>query len=312
MLVWILCALLILAALVLAAAYAVFRVAFYSPRGRQNDDFYLSDSEQMAPHRERVREMIAAVRALPFERVTVSSHDGLTLAGRLYAGRPGAPVVIGFHGWRGTPVRDFSGGTTQYLAAGFHLLMIEERAHVTSGGHVITFGVKERLDCLTWIAFVRERFGDDVPILLAGISMGAATVLMATGLDLPPNVRGVIADAPYTSPRAIIRKVIADMRLPVPLAYPFAALAARLFGGFGLTDADAAEAVKRARIPILLIHGEDDRFVPCDMGREIAAANPAMIGLETFPNAGHGLSFLEDQARYERLTRAFFDRIFPE
>ena len=304
--------LLIAAAAVLVIAGAVYRIAFYSPNRTQNDDYAIAHTAQMDPLREPITEMIRTLNEIPFERVSVTSDDGLKLLGRYYHGNDGAPVVIGFHGYRGTPSRDFSGGTQLYLGEGFHLLMIEERAHCGSEGRTITFGVKERYDCLTWVDYAVKRFGPDTPILLAGISMGAATVLMASSLPLPDSVKGILADAPFTSPKAIIRKVCGDVHVPAGLAWPFLWLAARLFGGFDPLAADAAEAVKQARVPILLIHGEDDRFVPCDMGRAIAAANPSMVELHTFPDAGHGLSFLVDRPRYERIVREFFARVLRE
>ena len=301
--------LLIAAAAVLVIAFAVYRIAFFSPNRTQNDDYAIMHTEQMDPLRDTITEMIRSLNEIPFERVSVTSRDGLKLQGRYYGGSDGAPVVIGFHGYRGTPARDFAGGTRLYLDAGFRLLMIEERAHCGSEGHTITFGVKERYDCLAWIDCAVRRFGPDTPILLAGISMGAATVLMASGLPLPDSVKGILADAPFTSPKAIICKVCGDAHVPPGLAWPFLRLGARLFGGFDPLAADAAEAVKSSAVPILLIHGEDDRFVPCDMGRAIAAANPAMVELHTFPGAGHGLSFLADRPRYESITRRFFDRV---
>ena len=301
-----------LLALLLAVSAAVFSIAFRSPDRFQNDDFHIAHTPQMDPFREEITGMIETLNARPFERVFLRSRDGLRLAGRYYPGREGAPIVLAFHGYRGTPSRDFSGGTQFYLSEGYGLLMPEQRAHGASEGHVITFGVKERYDCLDWVAYARERFGPDRPLLLAGISMGAATVLMASGLDLPPSVRAVLADAPFTSPAAIIRRVCADRHVPPALAMPLLRLGARLYGGFGLNDADAAEAVKRARVPILVLHGEDDRFVPCDMGRAVAAANPDLVQLETFPGAGHGLSFLVDRPRYEAVVRAFFARALAE
>ena len=304
--------LLALAAVLLLASAGAFLFVFHSPNRWQNDDFHLSHIPQIDPFRAEITDRITRLKAIPFERVSIRSRDGLRLAGRYYPGREGAPIVLAFHGYRGTPARDFAGGTQFYLSEGYGLLMAEQRAHGASEGHVIAFGVKERYDCLDWISYVRERFGPDRPLLLAGISMGAATVLMASGLDLPPNVRAVLADAPFTSPAAILRKVCADLHVPPALAMPLLRLGARLFGGFGLDDADAAEAVQSARVPILVIHGEDDRFVPCDMGRAVAAANPDLVRLETFPGAGHGLSFLVDRPRYERVVRAFFARALGE
>ena len=295
--------------IVLCVSYVVFRIVFLSPNRTQNDDYNLYYSEQMDPLRDTILDMIRTVNAIPFEPVSVMSTDGLRLSGRYYHQTDGALLALLFHGYRGTPSRDFAGGAQSYLAAGFNLLMIEERAHCGSEGHTITFGVKERLDCLTWIDYARGRFGDQVRILLCGISMGASTVIMASGLQLPDNVKGIIADCPFTNPKEIIRKVCGDMKIPARIAWPFIWLGARIYGRFDPNSADASEAVRSTAVPILIIHGEDDRFVPCDMGRRIAAANPDMVELHTFHGAGHGLSFLIDQPRYERITKAFFDRV---
>ena len=160
--------------------------------------------------------------------------------------------------------------------------------------------MNERRDVLSWVEYIRGRLGQDVPVLLVGVSMGAATVLMAAGMDgLPENVRGVVADCPYSSPAGIIRKVAReDMHLPGALMMPLARLAARIFGGFSVDAASPAEAVKRLKVPALIIHGAEDRFVPCDMSREMARANPDMVRLEVFPGAGHGLSYIVDERRY--------------
>ena len=301
-----------LAVLVAIAAYVVFRIVLHSPNRMQNDDFYMAPSEQTDALRDTINDMIRTLNKIPYERVHITSFDGLKLCGRYYHQADGAPLGILMHGYRGTPSRDFSGGAQSYLAAGFNLLIIEQRAHCSSEGHVITFGVRERRDCLSWIDYARERFGDRVRILLCGISMGASTVLMASGMDLPENVRGIIADCPFTSPKEIMFKVSKDLKLPPRLIWTLVRIGAKLFGRFDPIGVDASDAVRRSPVPILLIHGEDDRFVPCDMGRRIAAANPERIELHTFPNAGHGLSFLIDRPRYERITRAFLARTFPQ
>jgi fermentation-respiration switch protein FrsA (DUF1100 family) len=135
--------------------------------------------------------------------------------------------------------------------------------------------------------------------------MGAATVLMATGLPLPQNVACVIADSPFSAPSAIIEKVCFDLHYPVLLCRPFIYLAARLFGGFCLNGCTAKEAVTRAKVPILLIHGEDDRLVPCSMSFEIASFCASNVTVRTFPKAGHGLSYLIDPVGYEQAVTDF-------
>ena len=250
--------------------------------------------------------LIDEMRAIPFETVYITSFDGLNLAGRYYHVKDGAPVHIQFHGYKGWAYRDFCGGNKLARERGCNTLVVDQRAHGMSEGNTISMGINERFDCLSWINYICERFGRDVKIVISGVSMGATTVLMAAGLGLPENVIGIIADCPYSSPKEIIMKVCSDMKLPARLMYPFVRLGAKLYGHFDLEVADAAEAVCHAKVPILLIHGEDDRFVPCSMSQKIferfKEANPdGNMLLETFPGAGHGISFMEDEVRYGRI-----------
>ena len=140
--------------------------------------------------------------------------------------------------------------------------------------------------------------------------MGAATVLMAAGMDLPGNVKAVIADCPFDSPANIIKKVLGeDMGMPVKLVYPLIRLGGMLYGRFDLGADSAVEAVERTKLPILLIHGDDDRFVPYDMSRNIYAAAPEKITFHTVPEAGHAMNFLWDPEGYHRVVRAFTDKV---
>lgn len=295
----------------LVCVYA-YRVAFYvSPRLKKQKPS-VPQGAQYQGERERMLALIRELEEIPYEPVTIRARDGMVLAGRYYHVRDGAPLQIQFHGYRGGAVRDFCGGNKLARESGQNTLLVDQRAHGNSGGSTITFGIRERWDCLSWAEYARSRFGPETPIFLSGVSMGAATVLMASELDLPDTVAGIIADCPYTSPRAIIRKVCRDRHLPPALTYPFIRLSARLFGGFRLEEASALEAVGRARVPILLIHGEADRFVPCGMSREIAGACASPCRLETFPGAGHGLSYIVDAPRYGRLTAEFMDTCLKE
>lgn len=288
------------AAIFVVIVFAVYLKAFHSAKSQRNKPYKMPAGEQYLPYKEQTRQMVEVLEARPFESVSIVSHDGLRLVGQYYHCRDGAPLDIGVHGYRGSIARDFCGGSALSLDAGHNVLLVEQRAQGKSEGRCMTFGVLERMDCLAWVRYAIDRFGEDVQITLYGVSMGATTVLMATGPDLPKQVRGVIADCPFDAPATIIREVAKNMHLPGFLSDVFAPLAARWFAGFDLYGADAAEAVKQSPVPILLIHGEDDRFVPCDMSRRIAAANPEKINLQTFPNAGHGLSYMQDFPRYRQ------------
>ena len=134
----------------LGITWIYYQITFLSPNKTQGDDFRISTSEQMAPFRERALSDIVKIREKPFEAAEILSGDGLRLKGRYYHQKDGAPLVIAFHGYRGTAFRDFSAGSHGYLSFGFNLLMIDERAHGGSEGHTITFGIRERYDCLDW------------------------------------------------------------------------------------------------------------------------------------------------------------------
>lgn len=290
---------------ILLVLWYIYRTAFYNPpsmRGTIDDPMKGDQYEDVAEHIYRISHIMEKASC---EEIQITSFDGCKLFGRYYHLRDGAPLEILFHGYRSCSFRDCSGGHLLSRKMGFNALVIDQRAHGKSSGNTITFGVKEHRDCKMWIDYAVRRFGTDCPIMLSGISMGAATVLMAAGLELPENVVCIIADSPYSTPSAIIEKVCADLHYPVALCRPFLHLSARIFGHFRLNACSAKEAVKYAKIPILLIHGEDDRLVPCAMSFEIAKCSGSKATVATFPSAGHGLSYLIDPVRYEKVIYEF-------
>ena len=305
---WVLLVLAVLAVIIFAITYWTYAVTFYSPKKRNYNIFDIPPGEQYDKDRERMVQLIKDMDAVSYEEVRILALDGTPLFARYYHVADGAPLQIEFHGYKGTSIRDFCGGAKLAWKLGHNTLAVDQRAIGQSGGTTITFGLKERYDVLSWIDYAKERFGQDVPIYLAGVSMGATTVLMASGFDLPSNVKGIIADCPFSSPEDIIYSVAKDMGYPPKLAMPFIKLGAKLFGKFDLTETTAAEQVKKAKVPILIMHGEDDWFVPCRMSEEIYLANPEKITRETFAGAGHGLSYIENAPKYERLITELVER----
>ena len=295
---------------VLLCAYYAYRVAFYSPPDREENIYDLPLGEQYDDKREVLHRSVRALSEVPFEEVRIPSFDGKTLFGRYYHHMDGAPVQIMFHGYRGSAVRDFCGGAVLARKLGHNALIVDQRAHGRSQGTTITFGILERYDCRSWARYIQERFGE-VPIVLSGVSMGAATVLMATELDLPKTVTAVLADCPYSSPKEIIAKVAGEMGLPGRPAAACCALGALLYGHFRLGATSAVSAVKHTKLPILLIHGQEDRFVPCEMSRRISRVCGGDCELYTFPKAAHGFSYMTDPQHYESLVVSFLNRHVP-
>ena len=300
--------LLFLLLLVLVGSFICYRMAFYVDRkklAKHDGELTIPPGKIYEPHRDRMIAWMKEARELPHTDFSITSFDGLKLCGKYYEYAPGAPIEIMMHGYRGTAERDLCGGIQRCFSIGRSALIIDQRGSGKSEGHVITFGIKEYRDCLAWVDFAVSHFGSDAKLLLTGISMGASTVLMASELPLSPQVKGIVADCPYNSPVEIICTVSEGMRIPSLLVKPFLLLGARLYGGFRLQETDAAQAVCNAKVPILIIHGEADTFVPCCMSEDIYAQNPDMVQRHTFPGAEHGISYLVDTPRYERLVQEF-------
>jgi len=291
----------------LAGAYYAYRIAFFSPKENREKIPIIKDN-QYDPYRSEMKRIFQQLNSRPFERVDITTFDGLQLSGRYYHVKNGAPLDICFHGYRSNPLTDFSGGSELSFDLEHNVLLIEQRAHGKSQGNTITFGIKERQDLLYWVDYAIDRFGPEVNILLYGVSMGGATVLMASQLELPGNVKGIIADCPYSSALEIILYVGKSTPFPNWLIKPFGILGAKVFGGFDLTECTAKEAVKETKIPIMIIHGEADRYVPCEMS-DIVSSNPEMVERHTFPGAAHGISYLVDTPRYRSLVMRFLDSV---
>lgn len=301
---------------VLTVALGLIYVCYYITFKRKHkgpaDPYSGLDHPDYKDYVQGIHAMIDKLLPIPFEWVEIKSHDGLTLKARYYHKVDGAPVLVKVHGYNGCPQRDFCGGGVEELDKHYNVLLIDQRGHEHSEGHCTTFGIMERHDLVGWTNYLVERFGNDVKIVIYGISMGAATVLMASSMaTLPTQVVGIIADCGYSSPKEIIIKVATeDMHLPGKLAFPFIRLGARIFGGFDLTETSALEAVKENTRPLLIIHGSGDTFVPHYMSEKIflAAAPSDDKELMIFEGAGHGVSYMSDRDRYISAMENFLSR----
>jgi len=216
--------------------------------------------------------------------------------------------LIAMHGWRSSWSQDFGMIAPFWLESGCAVLFAEQRGQGNSGGEYMGFGLLERFDCLDWIGWVNERTEQKLPLYLGGISMGASTVLMTAGFDLPENVRGIIADCGFTSPRAIWKHVV-ENRFHLPYGL-YSRAANDICKRRIQVPSDAystVEALRSCAVPVLLIHGTDDRFVPVEMTYENYKACSSEKQLFIVPGAEHGTSYLVDTAGYETAVRSFWN-----
>jgi pimeloyl-ACP methyl ester carboxylesterase len=286
---------------ILAASFVCFMMVFYSPKRKPlgPDEYEIPKGEIYEVFREDMIAWTKQIRSMPHEDIEIRSTDGLTLRAKYFEYAKDAPIELLFHGYKGNAERDLCGGVERCFRLGRNAMIIDQRASGRSDGHVITFGIKESADCYEWVKYTVARFGEEKKIIIGGISMGAATVMMATRFDLPKNVVCVLADCGYTSPKDIIKKVVKEMKLPADLIYPFIRLGALIYGRFNLEETSAMETMKKCTVPVVFVHGDDDAFVPYDMSVRLHdACTSEKKTLITIHGAGHGLAFPVDQDGY--------------
>ena len=281
-----------------------FRLAFARKKPKMGTfSFAGSENEE---HKRKIKEGREWFENHSKEDVFIESYDGLKLhAYYVKTDTPSGKLIIMFHGYRSS-YKDFSCAFQYYAELGFDMLVVDQRSHGMSEGKIISYGVKERFDVVSWLEYAKERFGDGYSYYLDGISMGASTVLMAAGKPLPKNVVGVLADCGFSSPKNIIQKCAKDQHYPVNLIYPFIKLGAKIFGHFDLEEYSPLEAMKTCNVPVIFFHGEDDNYVPCYMSREIYDVCTSPKKLVTIPGAGHGLVYLVDNQKYFQSVVDFF------
>jgi fermentation-respiration switch protein FrsA (DUF1100 family) len=213
------------------------------------------------------------------------------------------------HGWRSAWYIDFGMLSDFWHKEGCSVLFAEQRAQNNSDGEYMSFGYMERYDCLDWIHWVNERTVRKYPVYLAGISMGASTVLMTSGLDVPDNVKGVVADCGFTSAYDIWCHVVKkNMKIPCGVFDRMIDRSCKMKLRINAKGITAITAMQKTKIPILFIHGTDDTFVPIRMTYENYKACSAPKELLVVPGAIHAQSYDKEKGKYEAAIRDFWEK----
>ena len=290
--------------------YCYKRVFYYvKSKPLDNNEYDVPTDGAYKKHNNQLIAWAKASRELPYEEVSITSFDGLTLRGKYYEKQKGAPIEIMFNGYKGNAERDMSGGIERCFKLGRNALLVNQRACGNSEGKTHTFGINEKKDCLKWIDFCIEKFGKDCSLILTGISMGGATVLLASRENLPSNVKYALADCPYSSQKEVICKVVEEMGLPAKYVYPFIKLSARIIGRFNLEEDIPLNAVKNSTIPIILFHGDEDSIAPCKMSQQLFDACTQNKYLYIVKGCEHGLAYPEDKDGYLNAIKTFENQI---
>ncbi len=252
-------------------------------------------------------------KAIEQEKIELKSFDGIKLSGTLYKPKEAVcgKVALLMHGFRCHGRDDIITTAEMFLDKGYSVLMISQRSHGESGGKYITFGIKERYDCKTWCEEIVKRCGESTQICLFGVSMGAATVMMASSLALPSQVKAIIADCGFTSPYEIYKHVLKlNYHLPPFPILSVADIFAKIFAKFSFKEASAVEALGKNKIPVLFIHGDKDQYVPTRMSKENYEACASKKELLIVKDAVHAVSFLNEPELCKSTMYKFLDENF--
>ena len=260
-----------------------------------------------------IQERKERLMARPHEDVYKKSGDGLMLHAIYVPQKQDGQeerIAVCFHGYTGQASSDVCGISDYYIRNGYSLLLVDQRAHGKSEGEYIGFGCLDRIDACSWIDWVIEHCGREVKIVLHGISMGGATVLMTGGLELPEQVKGIISDCGFTSPKKVFTHVLHSMyHMPAFPIMQITDIVNRKKAGYGLDECNAAREVRKARGPLLLIHGDADTFVPCSMCDEIEQNCQCRVTKLIVKGAAHAESYYKDMEAYENAMTEFLEGV---
>ena len=205
--------------------------------------------------------------------------------------------VITVHGYTSEGLR-MSSYAKNYYDMGYNVLIPDLRGHGSSEGDYIGMGWDDRLDIISWINYILES-NKDAEIVLHGVSMGASTVAMTSGEELPTNVKVIIADCGYTSVWDQFSYQLDTLfSLPEFPILNVSSLVGQIRAGYSIKDASAIEQVKKSKTPTLYIHGDQDNFVPYFMMEELYNATSSVKEMLTIKDAGHAKASEVDPETY--------------
>lgn len=295
--------------LYLLLCYVSFRMAVLRSRPTDRTKEVFAQDNPLYPYQQRFNDGGKWMDEQELEPIEITSFDGLKLHADLLKLNDSKKFAVVFHGYHSSYRGDFSICLPFYRELGFNLLLVDQRSHGRSEGRYLSYGILEKYDCRDWARELVRRFGEDCQIVLSGMSMGASTVMMATGLELPPQVKAITADCGFTSGFDIVKNTAKSINRYIPdFVIDTTNLFCRIFAGFDLRDDNTQLALQKCKVPVLFIHGTHDTFVPCEMTLRSYAACKSEKQLLTVAGAGHGMSYLIDEPLVKKTMKEFFEK----
>lgn len=236
-----------------------------------------------------------------------TNDDKILHADFIFPEKESNVFVIIVHGYTSSPA-GMGIYAKKYHELGFNVILPSLNGHGDSESNVITMGWKDRLDVIDWINFIVENYPNS-KIILHGESMGAATTMMATGENLPTNVKVAIADCGFTSVWDIFsNKIKNNFKMhEFPTLYS-ANTVNKLYSGFDFKEASAVEKLKKSKTPTIFIHGDKDTFVPYEMLDVVYEACASEKEKVTIKNSPHARNACVDPELYWKSILNFINK----
>lgn len=303
---------LILGALIFAGNYLMTFALARKDGSANNVSPASSLSEQdksiIAANREAFKQQVESWRnETPSTLVSIQSDDGLKLSSEVFINPESNNWAITIHGYNGG--RHYMDNVAcQYYQHGYNILLPDLRANGDSEGKWKGMGYLDKDDIINWTEYLIEQYGD-IKIVLHGISMGGATVMMASGEQLPSNVKGLVEDCGYTSVWDIFDDEIHYLyHLPAfPLMHVASGIS-KVRAGYSFGEASSLKAIAKNNLPVLFIHGDSDTFVHTEMIDKVYDACNSTKEKLIVTGAGHGESYLRDPDLYFDTTFNFLTK----
>lgn len=189
-----------------------------------------------------------------------------------------------------------------YLKLGYHCIIYDLRGHGENEPTFTTYGVREAQDLTKLIEDTRARYDDLTVLGLHGESLGAATTI--TALKYKPDIDFAVADCGFSDIENVLKTGYRSAHLPESI-FELADFGARIRYHYALKDMRPIDSLDENTIPILFLHGEEDRFILPKNSMDLAERTKGNYQLHLVPGAGHAESVLVAPEQYQQYVKEF-------
>lgn len=294
-------------------ALILYKKSFTRVSPKENEEDLYNSLKTLNPWTKFIPGIIDTKKVLenlPYQRITITSYDGLKLQGYYYENPSKSDTyIISIHGYRGQCFQDGAIVNPFLKEDGYNFLYIDLRGHNNSEGSYIGFGIPDHKDLILWINYLDKLIKGKGNIFIHGLSMGAATSLLIVDKNLPKSVKGVIADSGFISPIEEIKHVISsNFHIPsFPLIY-FLKMVVHHKAHYYIDECSTIDTVKSSKLPICFIHGDKDNFVPTRFTYLNYEACTSPKEIHIYQGVGHALSQLNYPDEYRKMFNDFINK----